>query len=215
MPAGRIALIAAGLLLAAGALFLILRGFSGAAGPSGAAPETSAAAPAAGGAKGDKPEKEPPPKWQSFMRPGERQTPPRPVVRLAGEVPDPFDRLAAAGAVARTENPGLRLEGISAAGGRPVALVSGHAVREGGTVAGFRVARIGRSAVTLAAADGGRLELALGEPAPPPAAAPAGPRAPRVARSPAARAAGPHPAPPPPAALQPAKRDRPSRGGGR
>jgi hypothetical protein len=208
MPAGRIALIAAGLLLAAGALFLILRGFSG------AAPEAPAAAPAAGGAKGDKPEKEPPPKWQSFMRPGERQTPRRPVVRLTGEMPNPFDRLAAAGAVARTENPGLRLEGISAAGGRPVALVSGHAVREGGTVAGFRVARIGRSAVTLAAPDGGRLELALGEPAPPPAAAPAVPRAPMVARSPAARAAGPHPAPPP-AASRPAGRERPARGGGR
>lgn len=212
MPAGRIALLAAGLLLALGALFLIFRGFGGsAAAPAEAAPETSAAAPAAGG----KGEKEPPPKWQSFMHPDERQAPSRPVVHLAGEVPNPFDRLPAAPAAvaAKTENPGLRLEGISAAGGRPVALVSGHAVREGGTVSGFRVARIGHGAVTLAAPDGGRLELALGAPAPP--AAPAGPRAPVPVRTRVATDAKPHAAPPPPAALQPADRARPARGGGR
>ncbi|HEY3570281.1 MAG TPA: hypothetical protein VGP73_20290 [Thermoanaerobaculia bacterium] len=214
MPAGRIALLAGGLLLALGALFLIFRGFGGgAAAPADAAPETSAAAPAAGG----KGEKEPPPKWQSFMRPDERQAPSRPVVHLAGEVPNPFDRLPAAPAVAaaKTENPGLRLEGISAAGGRPVALVSGHAVREGGTVSGLRVARIGGGTVTLAAPDGGRLELALGAPAPPPIAAPAGPRAPAPARSRIAGDAKPHSPPPPPAALQPADRARPARGGGR
>lgn len=157
MSAGRIALIAAGLLFAIGGLVLIVRGFRGSAVPA-AASEPAQAAPA--GSRGQEP---PPPKWQSFLRPDGPQAPPRPVVRLAQAVPNPFDRLAT-GRTVKAPKPvssGLRLEGI-AAGAQAVALISGHAVREGGTISGFRVICIGRSAVTLAGPRGNRIDLALG-----------------------------------------------------
>jgi hypothetical protein len=166
MPAGRIALVTAGLLLGAGALLLIMRGFH--AVEAEPAPGVAAADPAAAGAAGPgaaaagrgKAGEAPPPRWQSFLRPDERETP-RPVVRLARGLPSPFDRLAGlAGGGARPESPGFRLEGI-AAGAHAVALISGHAVREGGTISGYRVVRIGRSAVTLAGPRGARLDLAL------------------------------------------------------
>jgi hypothetical protein len=162
MSAGRIALFAAGLLIAAGALFLVVRGFRGAAaGPAAAAPE--AAAPGAHGGKGE--EKAPPPRWQSFLRPDERAIPPRPLVHLAQGLPNPFARRP--GPVAppsntgvRRADPGFRLEGISV-GARTMALISGHAVREGDALAGYRIVRIGRSAVTLAGPQGDRLNLTL------------------------------------------------------
>jgi hypothetical protein len=165
MTAGRIALIAAGLVVAAGGLILMMRGFRGADVPAAA----SDPAQPAGDAVGGRAQELPPPKWQSFLRPDERATSPRPVVRLAKGVPNPFDRLADGGGggarvarVARPENPGFRLQGISA-GAQSVALISGHAVREGGTISGFRVVRIGRAAVTLAGPQGDRLDLALGD----------------------------------------------------
>ena len=162
MSAGRIVLIAAGLLVAAGGLVLMMRGFRGADFPAAA----SDPAQTAGDAVGGRAQEKPPPRWQSFLRPDDRATPPRPVVRLAQGVPNPFDRLAGGGGgggrVARPENPGFRLQGISA-GAQSVALISGHAVREGGTISGFRVVRIGRSAVTLAGPQGNRLDLAMGD----------------------------------------------------
>ena len=161
MSMGRIALIAAGVLIAAGALFLIVRGFSGAAASAATTvPGEEAAGAEGGGKKKDKDKA--PPGWQSFIRPAERDTPPRPVVRFAQGLSNPFDRLPSAssgGGARRQENPGLRLEGISV-GAQTVALLSGHAVREGDTVSGFRVVRIGRSAVTLAGPRGW-LELGL------------------------------------------------------
>lgn len=165
MSATRIAVVAVGLLLAAGALVLAMRGFSGSG--SGAAPAAARAETTAGGSSGREPEKAPPPRWQSFQRPDERVAPPRPVVHLAPGVPDPFARPfnrpeRRAEGVARPENPGFRLEGISA-GASAVALISGHAVREGETISGFRVVRIGRSGVALAGPQGARLDLALGE----------------------------------------------------
>ena len=160
MSAGRIALVAAGLLIALCVGVLIARGFRGSE-ASAAASEPSQASQAAGSAPGGRPQEPPPPRWQSFLRPDERAAPPRPVVRLAQEAPNPFDRLAAGGVrAARPENPGFRLEGI-AGGARAVALISGHAVREGGTLSGYRVVHIGRSAVTLAGPQGARLDLAL------------------------------------------------------
>jgi hypothetical protein len=162
MSAARIALIAAGILIAAVGLVLVARGFRGAQ----AAVAASEPAQTAGGALGGRAQEPPPPRWQSFLRPDERATPPRPVVHLAQGVPNPFDRLAGGGAPAaravRPENPGFRLEGI-AAGAQAVALISGHALREGGTISGFRVVRIGRSAVTLAGPQGARLDLAMGD----------------------------------------------------
>jgi hypothetical protein len=167
MSAGRIALVAAGLLFAAGALFLIVRGFRGEdAGPAAAATSPEAPEKTAAGGRA---EEKPPPRWQSFIRPDERATPPRPVVRLVQDLPSPFDRLpdgggAAAsggGGGARPASPGFRLEGISF-GAQTVALISGHAVRQGDAISGFRVVRIGRSAVTLAGPRGARLDLALG-----------------------------------------------------
>ncbi len=164
MSTGRIVLIAAGLLIAAGALFLVVRGFSGAAAGAAAAPPDETAAGATGGGKaGDKE----PPAWQSFIQPDERDTPPRPVVRFAQGLSSPFDRLpdrlpAAKSGGGRRQDPGLRLEGISV-GAQAVALLSGRAVRVGDTVSGFRVVRIGRSAVTLAGPQGTRHELALRE----------------------------------------------------
>lgn len=167
MSAGRIALIAVGFLIAAGALFLVVRGFRGAE----AAPAAAAEAPEKTAAGGRPEEKEPPPKWQSFLRPDERKTPPRPVVRSVQDLPNPFDRLPNGGgggdggdggeSGAKPANPGFRLEGISV-GAQTVALISGHAVREGDAISGFRVLRIGRSAVTLAGPQGARLDLALG-----------------------------------------------------
>lgn len=160
MSAGRITLIAAGLLIAVFGLVLIVRAFRGADAAAAAADP----APAAGHAVRGRAQEPPPPKWQSFLRPDEPAAPPRPVVQLAQATPNPFDRLATGGGAraARPENPGFRLEGISA-GAQAVALISGHAVREGGTISGFRVVRIGRSAVTLAGPQGNRLDLALGD----------------------------------------------------
>jgi len=164
MSAGRIVLIAFGLLIAAGGIFLVVRGFGGAAAASNADQPGQPDPPAAStrGSHGKAEEKEP--RWQSFVRPDEREAPPRPVVRFAKGVVDPFDRPATGGGTGRSrpENPGFHLEGISN-GTQPVALISGHAVREGDTISGFRVARIGRSAVTLAGPQGARLSLTLGE----------------------------------------------------
>jgi hypothetical protein len=155
MSSGRIAVIAAGLLIAAVAFLLILRGFRGPA----AGPAAEADQPAAGAAGGGKAQdKAPPPRWQSFTRPDERETPPRPIVRFAQGVPNPFDRLPVASP--KPQNPGFRLEGISA-GAQAVALISGRAMREGDTISGFRVVRISRSAVTLAGAQGARIGLTL------------------------------------------------------
>jgi len=187
MSAGRIALIAVGVLVAVGALFLVVRGFR--SGPTAAASEATAA-PAAETPppNGGKPEEKPAPRWQSFLHPDERQTPPRPVVPFAQGLPSPFERPVASVSVsAKTENPGFRLEGISL-GAEPVALVSGRAVRQGDTLQGFRVVRIGRREVTLAGPEGTRLQLALGEPAPPPLKSPlpAPPRAPRASGAPSA-----------------------------
>jgi hypothetical protein len=155
MSKGRIALVAAGLLLGLAALLLAARGFRGAAAGGAAVPDT--AAPEGRGRDG---EKEPPPRWQSFLRPGEGAPPRRPLVRLARGLSSPFDRPQA---VARPAgNPGFQLQGIST-GVRAVALVSGRAVRVGDSLAGYRVVRIGRSAVTLAG-PGGRLDLALRAP---------------------------------------------------
>jgi hypothetical protein len=151
---GRIALVAAGLLLGIAALLLVSRGLRAAAGGS-AVP--AAAAPESRGRGG---EKEPPPRWQSFLRPGEKTAPPRPVVHVALGVSNPFDRPQ--GAPRPAGNPGFRLQGIST-GVRAVALVSGRAVREGDSLGGYRVVRIARSAVTLAG-PGGRIDLALRAP---------------------------------------------------
>ena len=162
MSAGRIALIAAGLLIAVCGLVLIVRAFHGADTADAAAAPSDPAPPAGGTVRG-RGQEPPPPRWQSFLRPDEAATPSRPVVHLAQGASNPFDHLATGGGggVARPENPGLRLEGISV-GAETVALISGHAVREGGTISGFRVVRIGRSAVTLAGPRGNRLDLALG-----------------------------------------------------
>jgi hypothetical protein len=156
MSAGRIALLACGILIAAGAVFLLFRGFVGAPAPS---PGPSAAEGRGGHGKAE----EKAPRWQSFLRPGDPETPPRPGVRLARNLANPFDRLATVGGAGRVrpEKPGLRLEGISH-GTQPVALLSGRAVRVGDTLSGFRVTRIDRSAVTLAGSRGARFSLTLG-----------------------------------------------------
>lgn len=157
MSAGRIVLFVAGLLVAIGGLVLIVRAFRGA----DTAAATSDPVQTTGHSAGGRGQEPPPPKWQSFLRPDGQAAPPRPVAHLAPGASNPFDRLATGGVRAsRPENPVFRLEGI-AAGTQPVALISGHAVREGGTVSGFRVVRIGRSAVTLAGPRGARLDLGM------------------------------------------------------
>ena len=159
MSAGRIALLACGILIAVGGIFLLFRGFAGAPAANPASDQT-----AAEGRSGHGKAEEKAPRWQSFVRPGDPEAPPRPGVRLVRGLSDPFDRLTAGGGGgghARPKNPGLRLEGISH-GTQPVALLSGRAVREGDTISGFRVARIDRSAVTLAGPRGARLGLTLG-----------------------------------------------------
>jgi hypothetical protein len=155
MSRERIVLVAAGLLLGVAALFLVARGFRGPAAGAAAAPDTEASE-----GRGREGEKAPPPRWQSFLRPGESAAPPRPVVRFARGLPNPFERPQ--GAPRPAADPGFQLQGIST-GARAVALVSGHAVREGDSLDGYRVVRIGRSAVTLAG-PGGRLDLALRAP---------------------------------------------------
>jgi hypothetical protein len=159
MSARRIALIAAGLLIAVCGLILIVRAFRGADASAAASDPVQTAGHPAGG----RAQEPPPPKWQSFLRPDEKAAPPRPVVHLVQGVPNPFAGLAGSVVVraAKLENPGFRLEGISS-GAQAVALISGHAVREGGTISGFRVVRIGRSAVTLAGPQGAHLDLAMG-----------------------------------------------------
>lgn len=164
MSKGRIVLIAAGLLIATGALVLVMRGFRGAAaGAATTIPEQTSAG--AAGAGKDKDKDKAPPSWHSFIRPAERNPPPRPVIRFAQGLPSPFDRLPGAKSGARPEkreNPEFRLEGISV-GAQTLALLSGRAVRVGDTVSGFRVVQIGRSAVTLTGPQGARVELALRE----------------------------------------------------
>ncbi len=156
MSKGRVLLVALGVLIAAGGVSLVVRGFRGADAAGSPPAEPPAAEPRGRHGKGEQKA----PGWGIFVRPGERATPRRPLVRFARAVADPFDRLPAAPRVARPENPGFRLEGISA-GARPVALISGHAVREGGAISGFRVLRISRSAVLLASPRGDRLGLRL------------------------------------------------------
>ncbi len=161
MSAGRIALVAAGLLIAAGAVVIVVLGFRGAnaGAPAGmderAADDDSTGAGVGAGGAAHAEAKAPLPRWQSFMKADPRSTPPRPLVRLARRQPSPFDRAAGG---TRAESPDLRLEGISA-GAQTVALISGHAVREGGTIAGFQVVHIGRSAVTLAGPRGTHIDL--------------------------------------------------------
>jgi hypothetical protein len=161
MSTRRIALLACGILIAAAAIFLVVRGFSGAP----AAGDAPAGPTASEGRGGHGKAEEKAPRWQSFVRPGDPGTPPRPGVRLARGLASPFDRLATGGGGGAPPpppvNPGLRLEGISQ-GDRPVALLSGHAVRVGDTLSGFRVTRIDRAAVTLAGPRGARLGLTLG-----------------------------------------------------
>lgn len=159
MTRRRIALVAAGLLLGALALLLAARGFR--AMPAGGAAAPDPAAPEGRGREGREGEKEPPPRWQSFLRPGDGAAPPRPVVHFARRLSDPFDRPQGA-TVRPVGNPGFQLQGIST-GARAVALVSGHAVREGDSLGGYRVVRIARSTVTLAGPVG-RLDLALRAP---------------------------------------------------
>lgn len=156
MSKQRIALVAAGLLLGVAALLLVARGFRGAAAGGAAALDTVALE-----GHGRDGEKAPPPRWQSFLRPGESAPPRRPVVRPAKGLPSPFDR-PQGGGPRPAADPGLQLQGIST-GARAMALVSGHTVREGDSLDGYRVVRIGRSAVTLAG-PGGRLDLDLRAP---------------------------------------------------
>ena len=78
MSTGRVALIALGLLIAAGGIFLVVRGLDGADVAVAVAPD----APAAGGREPRGRAEEKAPRWQSFVRPGERATPHRPVVPL-------------------------------------------------------------------------------------------------------------------------------------
>jgi hypothetical protein len=167
MPAGRIALVAAGLLIAAGAILIVVLGFRGASAGASAGMEDRAnadGAEGAGGAAGDAhaEAKAPLPRWQSFMKADSRTTPPRPLVHLSLRQLSPFARPAGG---TRAESPDLRLEGISA-GAETVALISGHAVHEGGTIAGFQVVHIGRSAVTLAGPRGTRIDLRREKPEP-------------------------------------------------
>lgn len=156
MSRGRIALVAAGLLLGIAALLLAARSLRGLATGAGAPPD----APAAEG-RSRSGEKEPPPRWQSFLRPGESGAPPRPAVRVAQGLSSPFD-LPQKSAPRTAGRPDLQLQGITT-GDRAMALVSGHAVREGDSLAGYRVVRIGRSGVTLAG-PAGRLDLSLRAP---------------------------------------------------
>jgi hypothetical protein len=156
MSKERVVLVAVGLLLGVAALFLVARGLRGPVAGGRVALDT--ASPESRGRGGDK---EPPPRWQSFLRPRESAPPPRPVVRLARGLPSPFERPQGA-APRLVADPGFQLQGIST-GVRAVALVSGHAVREGDSLAGYRVVRIGRSAVTLNGPEG-RLDLALRAP---------------------------------------------------
>lgn len=184
----RIALVAGGVLIAGGALFLLFQGLGGGApalsGETGApgAPSSLAGAPARGGEGKDKDGKEPPPAWQSFLRPdAPGKTVPRPSARLAGPVPSPFVYVAEAPPAVEAEKSvyaplrlpavqiqsaklppaALRLEGV-AAGPSPLALISGKVVRAGDTIAGYRVVEVGKSGASLQKPGGARLELAIG-----------------------------------------------------
>ena len=171
----RIALVAGGLLVAGGALFLLYRGLGAmgsdpaASGGAGAPPGTAASgAPALGEEKKDKDDKAPPPAWQSFLRRDDSATAvPRPLARLESPVASPFDAVPAVAAapapsgeaVREPARPALRLEGVAAG---DLALISGKVVRPGDSIAGYRVVRVGKAGVSLVNPAGSRLELKLG-----------------------------------------------------
>jgi hypothetical protein len=175
MTAGRIALVAGGVLLAAAALLLILHAAGEIGGAGGADATGSRAAATAGPEPASDPaaaasrrpaeagEKAPPRPWQSFERPDQHAAPPRPLVHLAQGLASPFGRAAARGGPRRSA-PRLHLEGV-ANGPRPTALISGQLVRAGSRIATFRVTRIAARSVTLTAPGGARVELALEAPA--------------------------------------------------
>ncbi|HZF09371.1 MAG TPA: hypothetical protein VFE33_11325 [Thermoanaerobaculia bacterium] len=215
MTPGRLLLVGLGLLIAAGAVVLVARGWSGmssGSGVGGAADPQNAGTPPPGGGHGDDKEKEKAaPRWQSFTRPdvagvagvADPHNPavPRPVLHFAAPVASPFHSAPTASAVAPREAPHLRLDGVSP-GEHGVALLSGKVVRLGETISGYRLSRIGKSSVSLVNPAGARLELVLGaSPPPPPSAA----RVPAPAPRPYARLA------PPPERPSP---DRPPGGGG-
>lgn len=185
MTPGRLLLVGLGLLIAAGAVFLVARGWSGmssGSGAAGVADAQNAGIPPPGGGHGDDKEKEKAaPRWQSFIRPDAAGTAgvadphnppvPRPVLHFAAPVASPFHSAPAASVVAPGEAPHLRLDGVSP-GEHGVALLSGKVVRLSETIAGYRLSRIGKSSVTLVSPAGARLDLVLGA-SPPPTAAPA------------------------------------------
>ena len=172
MTAGRIALVAGGLLLAALALLVILQAVHGAGGggaggqgavggAAAARSDPAAGAAAAGGRRAAETGNQPAPRWQSFER-QDGPPPARPLVHLAHGFASPFDGPAAARGGLRQRPPQLhlQLEGV-ASGPRPTALISGRVVRAGSRIASFCVTRIAPRSVTLTAPGGARIELAL------------------------------------------------------
>ena len=187
MKPGRIILVAVGLLIAAGALTLVIRGFRGStstadsAGGSDGSTEQGLGAGSQLGRGGSQGDEEALPRWQSFTHQLEPEPPERPIRRIDVALENPFDRAFATTELARAA---LRLEGI-APGTPAVALISGRVVHVGDSLASWQVVRIDNHGVSLADSAGQRLELTLGDPAIPevdpvvPAAAPAEAELPR------------------------------------
>lgn len=161
MSMRRILILTVGALVAAGALFLLVRDALGTAASPATSPTT-----ATGPSAVDDPE-EKPPRWEDFTNPDSLEPPPRPLA--LGEIPaeSPFERGYGR---EKLSNLDLRLDGV-APGTPPRAMISGRTLGIGDTIEEFRVLRIDRSGVALEGPAGLRIHLLPGMTFEPPAAA--------------------------------------------
>lgn len=168
MSVSRILLVLAGLLVAAGAVFLVVRGiqgFEGATSPSAGAGEAGVEESGTDKIL---------PEWEDYAHPGESETPvQRPIEGTGVAIVSPFDQSYAR---AKLRALALRLDGV-APGADALALISGQVMRLGDAIDEFRIVRIDKFGVSLANASGIHVDLGLGmSTAPPPAEVAEAPR---------------------------------------
>lgn len=168
MKPGRILGVVVGLLIATGAVFLVIRGFRGSSSTVSASGEANDLAAQGQGVgnqggkqRGEQGDEQAVPRWQSFSNRMDLEPPARPIQRVETDLPNPFDR---AFATAELAGAALRLEGI-APGNLAMAMISGRIVHVGDALGAWKVVRIDHNGVSLADSAGLRVDLALGDPA--------------------------------------------------
>ncbi len=164
MKPGRILWVVTGFLIAAGAVFLVIRGFRGSSSTTDTAGESASLAAQgqrAGSQGGQQADEQALPRWRSLSHSRGPEPPARPIRRAETDLRNPFDR---AFATAELAGAALRLEGL-VPGNLAMALISGRIVQRGDSLGAWQVVRIDHTGVSLADSAGRRLDLALGDPA--------------------------------------------------